>query len=212
MIYDKDIALQTAQFLLQIKAIKLNSTNPFLWSSGWKSPIYCDNRKILSFPRIRTYIREQIAKIILEEHPNADYVAGVATGGIAIGALVAQQLDKPFVYVRPPKSHGLKNAIEGVIEENSSVVVVEDLVSTGKSSLEVVKVLESEGHKVKGMISIFDYGFELAVNNFTAANCQLYSLSNYNTLLEIALTERHIAPEELHILNQWRIEPDKWGK
>ncbi len=212
MIYDKDIALQTAQFLLQIKAIKLNSANPFLWSSGWKSPIYCDNRKILSFPRIRTYIREQICKIILEELPNADYIAGVATGGIAIGALVAQQLDKPFIYVRPPKSHGLKNKIEGVIDDNSTVVVVEDLISTGKSSLEVVKTLESENHKVKGMVSIFDYGFNAAVENFKSANCKLYSLSNYDVLLENALNERYIASEELKALNQWREEPENWGK
>jgi len=167
MIMNKDTAKKTAELLLQIKAIKLQPNDPFTWASGWKSPIYCDNRTTLSFPKIRTYLRENLAKIIEQEYGKPDVIAGVATGAIAIGVLVAQQLNVPFIYVRPePKSHGRKNQIEGFLEKNKSVVVVEDLISTGKSSLNAVEALREEGVNVKGMVAIFSYGFELATKNF----------------------------------------------
>tara|TARA_R110001583_G_scaffold123082_1_gene274393 strand:+ start:14916 stop:15551 length:636 start_codon:yes stop_codon:yes gene_type:complete len=208
---NKDTAKKTAELLLQIKAIKLQPNDPFTWASGWKSPIYCDNRTTLSFPKIRTYLRENLAKIIEQEYGKPDVIAGVATGAIAIGVLVAQQLNVPFIYVRPePKSHGRKNQIEGFLEKNKSVVVVEDLISTGKSSLNAVEALREEGVNVKGMVAIFSYGFELAVKNFEKANVKLNTLSDYNHLLEQSFDSNYISKNELIALQQWRDNPSEW--
>jgi len=211
MIMNKDTAKKTAELLLQIKAIKLQPNDPFTWASGWKSPIYCDNRTTLSFPKIRTYLRENLAKIIEQEYGKPDVIAGVATGAIAIGVLVAQQLNVPFIYVRPePKSHGRKNQIEGFLEKNKSVVVVEDLISTGKSSLNAVEALREEGVNVKGMVAIFSYGFELATKNFEEANVKLNTLSDYDHLLEQSFDSNYISKNELFTLQQWRDNPSEW--
>ena len=211
MILNKDTAKKTAALLLQIKAIKLQPNDPFTWASGWKSPIYCDNRAALSFPEIRNYLRENLAKIIENEYGKPDVIAGVATGAIAIGVLVAQQLNVPFVYVRPePKSHGKKNQIEGYLEKNMNVVVIEDLISTGKSSLNAVEALRNEGAKVKGMVAIFTYGFNIAKENFKVANVNLHTLSNYDYLLEQSLDSNYITEKELETLNQWRENPSEW--
>lgn len=213
MIMNKDTAKKTAEVLLQIKAIKLAPSDPFTWASGWKSPIYCDNRATLSYPAIRNYIRENLVKIIEKEYGKPDVIAGVATGAIAIGALVAQQLNVPFVYVRPePKSHGRKNQIEGYLEPNKNVVVVEDLISTGKSSLNAVKALREFGVNVKGMVAIFSYGFPLADENFKEAELNLTTLSDYEHLLEKALDNNSIRESEIETLKQWRETPDKWGQ
>ncbi len=199
--------------MLQIKAIKLNLQKPFTWASGWKSPIYCDNRKTLSYPKIRTYIRQQFASLIQEEFGVPDVIAGVATGAIAQGALVAQELGLPFVYVRSaPKDHGLANLIEGVVEKGQSVVVVEDLISTGSSSLKAVEALRDAGCDVKGMVAIFTYGFPAASENFAKAKCKLFTLSNYNALLEQAVESNFINEPDLPHLAEWREAPDKWGK
>jgi orotate phosphoribosyltransferase len=211
MILNKDTAKKTAALLLQIKAIKLQPNDPFTWASGWKSPIYCDNRTTLSFPEIRTYLKENIAKIIEQEYGKPDVIAGVATGAIAIGILVAQQLNVPFVYVRPePKSHGRKNQIEGYLEKNKNVVVIEDLISTGKSSLNAVKALQEEGANVKGMVAIFTYGFDIAEENFKEANVKLHTLSNYDYLLEQSLDNNYITEKDLATLKQWRENPSEW--
>ncbi|MCF6167901.1 orotate phosphoribosyltransferase [Lutibacter sp.] len=211
MVMNKDTAKKTAEILLQIKAIKLQPKEPFTWASGWKSPIYCDNRTTLSYPKIRTYLRENLAKIIEDEYGRPDVIAGVATGAIAIGALVAQQLNIPFIYVRPEaKKHGRKNQIEGFLEKNKNVVVVEDLISTGKSSLNAVAALKEEGANVKGMVAIFSYGFDVAVNNFKAANVKLNTLSDYNHLLEQSIDSNYISQNELDTLQQWRENPSKW--
>lgn len=211
MVMNKDTAKKTAEILLQIKAIKLQPKDPFIWASGWKSPIYCDNRTTLSYPKIRTYLRENLAKIIEDEYGRPDVIAGVATGAIAIGALIAQQLNIPFIYVRPaPKKHGRKNQIEGYLEKNKNVVVVEDLISTGKSSLNAVAALKEEGANVKGMVAIFSYGFDVAVNNFKAANVKLNTLSDFNHLLEQSIDSNYISKNELETLQQWRENPSKW--
>ncbi|NLP57597.1 orotate phosphoribosyltransferase [Lutibacter sp. B1] len=211
MIMNKDTAKKTAELLLQIKAIKLQPNNPFTWASGWKSPIYCDNRITLSFPKIRNYLRENIADIIEKEYGKPDIIAGVATGAIALGVLVAQHLNLPFIYVRPePKSHGRKNQIEGLLEKNKNVVVIEDLISTGKSSLNAVKALKEEGADVKGMVAIFSYGFKNAQENFENANIKLTTLSDYDHLLEQSLDSNYISEKELTILQNWRENPDKW--
>ena len=211
MIMNKDTAKKTAELLLQIKAIKLQPNDAFTWASGWKSPIYCDNRTILSFPQIRNYIREHLAEIIENEYGKPDVIAGVATGAIAIGVLVAQYLNVPFIYVRPePKSHGRKNQIEGYLKENQNVVVVEDLISTGKSSLNAVKALKSAGSNVKGMVAIFSYGFDIADKNFKKADVKLTTLSDYHYLLEQALDNKYITENELDTLQQWRKNPGKW--
>ncbi|WP_457610768.1 orotate phosphoribosyltransferase [Lutibacter sp.] len=211
MVMNKDTAKKTAEILLQIKAIKLQPKEPFTWASGWKSPIYCDNRTTLSYPKIRTYLRENLAKIIEDEYGRPDVIAGVATGAIAIGVLVAQQLNIPFIYVRPePKKHGRKNKIEGYLEKNKNVVVVEDLISTGKSSLNAVAALKEEGANVKGMVAIFSYGFDVAINNFKAADVKLHTLSDYNHLLEQSIDSSYISKNDLDTLQQWRENPSKW--
>lgn len=211
MIKNKDTAKKTAELLLQIKAIKLQPNEPFTWASGWKSPIYCDNRTTLSFPTIRNYLRENLAQIIEEEYGKPDVIAGVATGAIAIGVLVAQHLNVPFIYVRPePKSHGRKNQVEGLLEKNQNVVVVEDLISTGKSSLNAVKALKEEGANVKGMVAIFSYGFDIADANFKKENVKLTTLSDYDNLLEQTFDSNYISKEELETLKQWRENPADW--
>jgi len=214
MIMNKDTAKKTAELLLQIKAIKLQPNDPFTWASGWKSPIYCDNRITLSFPEIRNYLSENLAKIIEQEYGKPDVIAGVATGAIAIGILVAQHLNVPFIYVRPePKEHGRKNQIEGLLEKNQNIVVVEDLISTGKSSLNAVKALkEVEGTNVKGMVAIFSYGFDIATKNFEAANVKLNTLSNYDYLLEQSLDSKYISENELETLQHWRENPSEWNQ
>ncbi|MDD3737838.1 MAG: orotate phosphoribosyltransferase [Lentimicrobiaceae bacterium] len=210
--YLNEISAVTAESLLQIKAIKLNNTTPFTWASGIKSPIYCDNRRILSFPKIRTYVRQEMARIINIEFGPVAVIAGVATGGIAIGALVAQDLGVPFAYVRSEKKdHGMKNQIEGVVESGQSVVVIEDLVSTGKSSLNAVAALREAEANVKGMVSIFSYQLEEAIENFKAANCQLFSLTNYNDLIKTALQHDYIKESDMQSLIQWRSNPSTWG-
>lgn len=204
-------ALKTAEFLLQIKAIKLNVTNPFTWASGIKSPIYCDNRRTLSFPKVRTYIRQEFVRIINDEFMPVDVIAGVATGGIAIGALVAQELGLPFAYVRSSeKKHGLTNVIEGVIEPGQSVIVIEDLVSTGQSSLGVVSSLREAGANVKGMVAIFTYELQKAVKNFAKEKVPLCTLTNYTTLIKQAVASEYVTENDLDTLASWRIAPEKW--
>lgn len=206
-------AKKVAEHLLQIKAIKLQPTNPFTWASGWKSPIYCDNRKTLSFTNVRDYIRDEFAELIKAEYGDCDVVAGVATGAIAQGVLVAQVLNKPFVYIRSSaKAHGLENKIEGTIEAGQKVVVVEDLISTGGSSLQAVEALRSAGCEVLGMVAIFTYGFQTAVDNFANANCKLATLSNYNEMIELALETGYIKAEDVDNLKEWRKDPASWGK
>ena len=210
--YTED-ARQIAKFLLQINAIILQPNNPFTWASGWKSPIYCDNRKSLSFPQIRTHIRMKICEIIKEKYPHANVIAGVATGGIAIGCLVAEELGLPFIYVRAKsKDHGKKNLIEGYYDQGQSVVVIEDLISSGKSSLAAVEVLRNEELNVRGLISIFSYSFDTADTNFKDANCEKTSLCDYNTLLNEALKSNYIEQKDLKILEKWRKEPSKWNQ
>ncbi len=211
-IYEES-ALKVAEFLLQIKAIQLQPNQPFTWASGWKSPIYCDNRKSLSYPKVRTYIRQQLAKALLEQYGKPDVIAGVATGGIAQGALVAQELNLPFVYVRPePKKHGLSNQIEGVIEKGQSVVVIEDLISTGKSSLNAVEALRHAGCGVKGMVAIFSYGFEVADENFKNSKCDIIVLSDYDTLITQALKTKYITKNDIITLKTWKENPESWNQ
>jgi orotate phosphoribosyltransferase len=212
MIFDKDTAKKTAEVLLQINAIKLSPNEPFTWASGWKSPIYCDNRILLSFPPIRNYIRETMAKHIEKQYGKPDVIAGVATGAIGIGILVAEYLGLPFIYVRPDaKGHGRKNQIEGFVESGQNVVVVEDLISTGKSSLNAVKALKEAGVNVKGMVAIFTYGFDVASKNFEKENLQLNTLSNYEILLEEALETNYISEKELKTLSDWNSNPSTWN-
>lgn len=213
MIFDKNTAKKTAELLLTIKAIKLQPEDPFTWASGWNSPIYCDNRITLSYVMIRNYLREHLAKIVLEKHGQPDVVAGVATGAIAIGALVAQELGAPFVYVRPePKKHGRKNQIEGFLDKGQNVVVIEDLISTGKSSLNAVKALKESDARIKGMVAIFDYGFPVAEENFREAGIELTTLSNYENLLEQALDTNFITKDQLETLKTWRQAPELWNQ
>ena len=212
MIFNKHTARKTAEVLLQINAIKLSPKEPFTWASGWKSPIYCDNRIVLSFPPIRNYIRETMGKQIEKQYGKPDVIAGVATGAIGIGMLVAEYMGLPFVYVRPEaKSHGRKNLIEGFIQKGQNVVVVEDLISTGKSSLNAVKALKEAQVNVKGMIAIFSYGFELASENFKKDNITLYTLSNYESLLDQALETKYISQKELKTLLAWNENPSAWN-
>ena len=210
--YEED-ARQVAKFLLQINAIILQPNNPFTWASGWKSPIYCDNRKVLSFPQIRTHIRMKICEIIKEKYPHANVIAGVATGGIAIGCLVAEELGLPFIYVRASaKEHGKQNLIEGYYNQGQSVVVIEDLISSGRSSLSAVKALRKEELNVRGLISIFTYSFDLAEENFTKLNCEKISLCDYNILLNEAVKSNYIEQKDIKLLDDWRKEPSKWNK
>lgn len=212
MVLDKNTAKKTAELLLKIKAIKLQPNNPFTWASGWKSPIYCDNRTTLSFVEIRTFLRQELAKIVEDKYGKPDIIAGVATGAIAIGVLVAEELGIPFVYVRPePKKHGRKNQIEGFLESGQNVVVIEDLISTGKSSLNAVKALREANATIKGMVAIFSYGFDFADENFKNASVELTTLSNYNYLLEQALDTNYITKNELDTLNDWRKNPNGWS-
>ena len=211
MILDKKVAEQTAKYLLQINAIKLNPKNPFLWASGLKSPIYCDNRIILSYPKIRYYISNSLAMCIKKLYGNNITIAGVATGAIAIATLVAENLNCPFVYVRPePKKHGRKNQVEGKLNRNSKIVVVEDLISTGKSSLNAVKALRSEKKDVLGMVAIFSYGFEKAKIEFKNLNVNLNILSDYEFLLKEAINQKTINSIFLNDLKKWRKSPEKW--
>lgn len=212
MIFDKNTAKKTAELLLQIKAIKLQPEDPFTWASGWKSPIYCDNRITLSYVMIRNYLRENLAKIVLEKHGQPDLIAGVATGAIAIGILVAQELGIPFIYVRPePKKHGRKNQIEGFLDTGQNVVVIEDLISTGKSSLNAVNALKDAGARVIGMVAIFDYGFDVAQKNFKDSHVELTTLSDYDNLLEQALETNFINTKQLTTLKNWRQDPAEWN-
>ncbi|UAM98582.1 orotate phosphoribosyltransferase [Polaribacter litorisediminis] len=213
MILNKDTAKKTAEHLLLVKAIKLKPHEPFQWASGWKSPIYCDNRITLSYPAVRLFLKEELAKIVELEYGKPDVIAGVATGAIAIGVMVAQELGLPFVYVRPePKQHGRKNQIEGHLESGQNVVVIEDLISTGNSSLNAVKALKEAGAVVKGMVAIFSYGFEVADQNFKNHNVNLKTLSNYDNLLEQALDSNYISEKELLILQEWRANPSQWNQ
>ena len=212
MIFNKDTAEKTAELLLQINAIKLNPKNPFTWASGWNSPIYCDNRLILSFPAIRNFVREEFSKYIDKEFGKPDVIAGVATGAIGIGMLVAEYMGLPFVYVRPePKKHGIQNQVEGFLQKAQNVVVVEDLISTGNSSLLAVEALKEVGANVKGMVAIFTYGFAIAEENFKKANVDLKTLSNYETLLHLALAKNYITEKELKTLQEWRESPSTWN-
>ncbi|MCC8089678.1 MAG: orotate phosphoribosyltransferase [Rikenellaceae bacterium] len=204
---------EIADSLLQIKAIKLNPANHFIWASGWFSPIYCDNRKILSFPEVRRQVYKSFAKIISEKYPDTDVIAGVATGAIAHGALVAEEMDMPFIYVRSsPKSHGLTNQVEGSYNRGDKVVVIEDLVSTGGSSLNAVEALRDAGCEVMGMVAIFTYGFPDAQENFEKAGVKLDTLSNYGTMIELAIEQGYVKPEELETLQEWRKSPQTWKK
>lgn len=204
-------ASKIAEFLLQIKAIKLQPSEPFTWASGLKSPIYCDNRVTLSYPKIRTYIRQQLVKTINDQFGKPDVIAGVATGGIAQGALVAQDLGLPFVYIRgESKGHGLGNLIEGVIESGQSVIVIEDLISTGQSSLKAVKALREAGANVKGMVSIFTYGLKKSLDAFKKNKCMLVSLCNYDVLLDQAVRSNYINEKDLKSLKSWKESPDDW--
>ena len=207
-----NIAEKVASILLETKAVKLNPSQPYKWSSGWNSPIYCDNRVTLSFPKSRTFIKEALAEAIQIHFPEANCIAGVATAGIAQGALIAETLNLPFAYVRPePKKHGMGNQIEGRIETGAKIVVVEDLISTGGSSLKVVDALREQGYEVVGMIAIFTYGFPLATQNFGAKNLKLVTLSNYETLIEIASQQNYIEETDKETLAQWRNSPETWG-
>lgn len=202
-----------ASRLLQIEAVKLNPTQPFTWASGWKSPIYCDNRKVLSYPVDRDLIKSEMCSVVFQEFPDADLVAGVATAGIAWGAMLADQLKLPLAYVRPkPKDHGLGNQIEGRIEPGQKVVVVEDLVSTGSSSLKACEAIRAQGAEIIGMVCIFNYGFSVATDAFEKAGIRLISLTDYATLTDLAITNDLIQPEQGDLLRQWRSSPDTWGR
>lgn len=208
----QNTAKQVAEHLLQIKAIKLEPTNPFTWASGWKSPIYCDNRKTLSFPEVRTYIKKAFAEVVKEKYPEVEVIAGVATGAIAQGALVAEEMNKPMVYIRSSaKAHGMTNLIEGEIKAGQKVVVIEDLISTGGSSLKAVQALREAGCEVLGMVAIFTYGFQKAVDNFTEADCKLDTLSDYNVMIDRAQEIGYVKAEDVDQLKEWRKDPASWG-
>ncbi len=212
MIFNETTAINTAEKLLQIKAIKLQPSEPFTWASGWKSPIYCDNRIILSHPAARDFVKQQLAKAIAEKYPEAQVIAGVATGAIAMGVLVAQELNLPFVYVRPTaKSHGRQNQIEGQLQANQKVVVIEDLISTGGSSLKAVDALRQAKAEVLGMAAVFTYGFDVATANFEQAQCELFTLSNYHFLIEQATSTGSLEPSLTHTLENWRKSPSTWS-
>lgn len=213
MILNNDRAVKVAEFLLQIKAVKLQPQKPFTWASGWKSPIYCDNRVTLSYPNIRTFIRQNFSAAILEHFGKPDVIAGVATGGIAQGALVAEELGLPFIYVRSSKKeHGMGNQIEGYFEEGQKVVVIEDLISTGGSSLKAVDALREANLQVKGLAAIFTYGFDLADKNFQDAKCPFITLTNYDVLLKKALDDKYITKDDIDSLKDWKVNPSEWNQ
>ena len=212
MVLDKKVAKQTVDFLTQINAIKLNTKNPFTWTSGIKSPIYCDNRLVLSYPKIREFIAISMSQIIKNKYENDISIVGVATGAIAIGIMIAERLNLPYAYVRPePKGHGLKNQIEGNINKNSNVLVIEDLISTGKSSLNAINALKSNGYNVVGMLSIFSYNFEFANKKFVSEKITINSLADFNTLVEIIDSKGDISDEEISRLKKWRENPKAWS-
>lgn len=209
---EQETSMALASFLLQIKAIKLNPANPFTWASGLKSPIYCDNRVTLSYPQVRTFIREGFKNMCLDKFGTPDVIAGVATGGIPQGALVAQELGLPFVYVRSEKkSHGMNNQVEGIINSGQSVVIIEDLVSTGKSSLNAVEALREKGAVIKGMLAIFTYGMDIAAQNFKNNKCELFTLTNYDALIKKAAEENYIRENDLASLMEWKKDPQAWS-
>ena len=209
----EQLSKQIAEKLLQIKAIKLEPANHFTWASGWFSPIYCDNRKTLSFPEVRTFIRDAFVKTINQEFGDFDVIAGVATGAIAQGALVAQEMNKPFVYVRSKaKEHGMGNQIEGFLEQGKKVLVIEDLISTGGSSLSAVNAIRENNCEVVGMAAIFTYGFQKAVDSFSQSNVKLVTLSNYNALIEQALSTGYVSESDVELLKEWRMNPSEWKK
>ncbi|MFT5667070.1 MAG: orotate phosphoribosyltransferase [Vicingaceae bacterium] len=209
---NKETAKNVAECLLQIKAIELNNIQPFTWASGWKSPIYCDNRKTLSYPKVRTFIRQKYVDTIQEEFGEVDVIAGVATGGIAQAALIAQEMELPLIYVRSStKGHGLQNMVEGAVQAGQRVVVIEDLISTGMSSLRAVEALREKGCHVAGMVAIFSYGFETAADNFKKYNCPLYTLSDYTSMINIAAEEGYINAEDINSLKSWREDPANWN-
>tara|TARA_B100001013_G_scaffold322546_1_gene233041 strand:+ start:799 stop:1470 length:672 start_codon:yes stop_codon:yes gene_type:complete len=211
MVFDKIIAKKTINYLLQINAIKLNTKNPFTWASGIRSPIYCDNRLILSNTQVRSYIANQMSTIITKSFSDSYVLAGVATGAIAIGALIAERLEKPYIYVRPnPKGHGLKNQIEGSLPSGSDVVVIEDLISTGMSSLNAVNAIKNADSNVRGILSIFSYSFDFAINRFESEKIDLISLADYNILIEIVKEEKIISDDEIKKLERWREDPENW--
>ncbi|MDE5628287.1 MAG: orotate phosphoribosyltransferase [Muribaculaceae bacterium] len=207
----KNVARLLAEKLLRINALKLQPANPFVWASGWNSPIYTDNRRTLSYPSLRTFIKVELARMIMENFPEAEAVAGVATGAIAQGALVADMLNLPYAYVRStPKDHGLENLIEGDLRQGQKVVVVEDLISTGKSSLKAVDAIRAAGGEVVGMVALFTYGFPIAEENFAEAGVKLLTLSDYNAMLEVALQTKFISEHDVDALRKWREDPANW--
>lgn len=209
----QDIHVEVTKKLVQINTIKIQPSNPFTWASGWKAPIYCDNRKILSYPEERTFIRDQFVKLIRDKYPEAEVIAGVAMGAIAHGMLVAQELGLPFIYVRSkPKDHGLENLIEGDLKAGQKVVIIEDLVSTGVSSLKAAEAISNFGGEVLGMMAIFTYNFPVAKENFEKAGIELTTLSRYKTLIEVALESGEVKESQVESLNQWRQDPANWGK
>lgn len=210
---NKEVAENVAKSLLQIKAVKLSPNKPFTWASGWKSPIYCDNRLTLSYPKIRTFLRQEFVKMISEEVGHIDIVVGVATGGIAIGALIAQDMGLPFAYVRSSqKAHGMTNQIEGVVEAGQRAVVIEDLISTGGSSMKAVDSLREAEVNVKALIAIFNYGFDVATKRFEEAKCRMISLCDYDALVEYAVASDYIMSKDLNKLKKWREDPENWKK
>ncbi len=207
----KNVARLLAEKLLKISALKLQPASPFVWASGWNSPIYTDNRRTLSYPEVRSFIKVELTRTIMEQFPDAEAIAGVATGAIAQGALVADMLGLPYAYVRStPKDHGLENLIEGDLRQGQKVVVIEDLVSTGKSSLKAVEAIRNAGCEVAGMVALFTYGFPVAEENFADAGVKLVTLSNYNAMLEVALSTKYITEADLETLHQWREDPANW--
>ena len=210
---NEQVAEKVSESLLQIKAIKLDNANPYTWASGMKSPIYCDNRITLSYPKIRTYIKQQFANVIRDEFENAELVAGVATGAIAQGVLVAHEMALPFAYVRSSsKAHGLTNQIEGVVQKGQNVVVIEDLISTGKSSLAAVEALRAAGCNVVGMVAIFTYNLPIATENFEKAGCKLVTLADYDTMIRIAANYKYVSESDLQSLGEWKENPQAWSK
>ncbi len=208
-----DYSKEIAELLLKCEAVKLSPQSPFTWASGWKSPIYCDNRKTLAFPDIRRIIRKGLSELIKTYFHDAEVIAGVATGAIAQGVLVAEELKLPFCYIRStPKDHGLENLIEGNLQSDQKVVIIEDLISTGKSSLKAVEAVRNAGAHVLGMVAIFSYQFPIAEQNFASNGVKIYTLSNYSTLIETAIEKHYINAQWLEILQQWRNDPENWGK